>query len=186
MRRRLVSLLAVLSLFTGMNLVIAPAASAHPYCGQVWGSLARSAGSLSDGTLTDVRAGRHDCFDRLVLDIDAPLTGWSVRYVDHLTQAGSGSTVPVSGGARLEVVARVGVVPTDSFFVAPGRLVDTSSYRTFRDVAWVGSFEGVTTIGLGVRARLPFRVFVLAGPGEGSRLVVDVGHRWCAPGHRIC
>ncbi|WNB85837.1 hypothetical protein [Cellulomonas sp. ATA003] len=134
----------------------------------------------------NVRAGRHACFERLVLDIDAPLTGWSVRYVDQLTQSGSGFVVPVAGGARLEVVARVGVIPTDSFFVGPGRLIDTSSYRTFRDVAWVGSFEGVTTVGLGVRAHLPFRAFVLAGPGDGSRLVVDVGHRWCAPGHSRC
>jgi hypothetical protein len=29
-----------------------------------------------------------------------------------------------------------------------------------------------------VRARLPFRVFVLRGPGSGSRLVIDVAHRW--------
>ena len=186
MRRRLVSLLAALSLLMGMNVLVAPAASAHPYCGQVWGSGPRVAGSLSDGTLTNVRAGRHDCFDRLVLDIDAPLTGWSVRYVDQVTQPGSGFTVPVAGGARLEVVVRVDVIPTDSWFVGPNRLVDTSAYRTFRDVAWGGSFERVTTVGLGVRARLPFRAFVLAGPGDGSRLVVDVGHRWCAPGHSIC
>ena len=95
--------------------------------------------------------------------------------------------MPVRGGARLEVVARVGVVPTDAFFVGQGRtLVDTSRYRTFRDVAWAGSFEGMSTIGLGVRARLPFRAFVLPGPGTGSRLVVDVGHQWCATGHRDC
>jgi hypothetical protein len=36
----------------------------------------------------------------------------------------------------------------------------------------------ITKIGLGVRARLPFRVFALAGPGGGSRLVIDVAHRW--------
>jgi hypothetical protein len=30
-------------------------------------------------------------------------------------------------------------------------------YRTFRQVALAGSFEGQTTLGLGVRARLPFR-----------------------------
>jgi hypothetical protein len=45
-------------------------------------------------------------------------------------------------------------------------------------VGWAGSFEGQTTLGLGVRARLPFRAFVLPGPGSGSRLVVDVAHRW--------
>ncbi|MDQ1596268.1 MAG: hypothetical protein QOH40_2824, partial [Arthrobacter pascens] len=40
------------------------------------------------------------------------------------------------------------------------------------------SFEGYTTLGLGVRARLPFKVFTLAGPGSGSRLVIDVAHHW--------
>ena len=49
-----------------------------------------------------------------------------------------------------------------------------------------GSFEGQTTIGLGVRARLPFRVFVLAGPGSGSRLVVDVAHAGSARARAIC
>jgi hypothetical protein len=52
-------------------------------------------------------------------------------------------------------------------------LVNVAGYRTFRQVAWAGSFEGYTTAGLGVRARLPFRVFTLPG-----RLVVDVAHRW--------
>lgn len=53
-----------------------------------------------------------------------------------------------------------------------------AGYRTFRQVAYAGSFEATTTVGLGVRARLPFRVFVLAGPGTGARLVIDVAHRW--------
>jgi hypothetical protein len=30
---------------------------------------------------------------------------------------------------------------------------------------------------VGLRTRLPFRAFVLRGPGRDSRLVVDVGHR---------
>jgi hypothetical protein len=45
-------------------------------------------------------------------------------------------------------------------------------------VASAGSFEGYTSLGLGVRARLPFQVFTLDGPGSGSRLVVDVAHFW--------
>ncbi len=53
-----------------------------------------------------------------------------------------------------------------------------SGYRTFRQVRYVESFEAVTVFGLGVRARLPFRVFTLDGPDGGSRLVVDVAHRW--------
>jgi len=57
-------------------------------------------------------------------------------------------------------------------------LTNVRGYRTFRQVADAGSFEGETTIGLGVRARLPFRVFTLTGPGTTSRIVVDVAHRW--------
>ena len=53
-----------------------------------------------------------------------------------------------------------------------------AGYGTFRQVAWAGSFEGQSTIGLGVRARLPFRVLVLDGPGDDARLVVDVAHSW--------
>lgn len=187
MRRRLLTCLSVLSLlFTGA-LVTAPSASAHPYCGLVWGSLAKEDPGMSAGRLTAVRAAPHPCYDRLVLDVSAPLTGWSVRYVSQVVADGSGAVVPVSGGARLEVVARVGVDPSATWFGRVGdTLVDTTGYRTFRDVAWVGSFEGVTTIGLGVRARLPFRAFVLAGPGSGSRLVVDVAHQWCETGHTDC
>ena len=48
-----------------------------------------------------------------------------------------------------------------------------SGYRTFRQVAWADSRRHYTYFGLGVRARLPFRVFTLPG-----RLVIDVAHRW--------
>ncbi|GEA89791.1 AMIN-like domain-containing (lipo)protein [Cellulomonas cellasea] len=184
MRRRLSAVLATLLLLVGGQLLVAPGAAAHPYCGLVWGSQARSAGDLSAGTLVNVRAGRHACFDRLVLDVDAPLTGWSVRYVDRLVDS---SGADVRGGARLEVVARVPALATDSWFVGPGTIVEGgSSYRTLRHVAWVSIESGVSTLGYGVRARLPFRAFVLPGPGDGSRLVVDVAHRWCDEGHRVC
>lgn len=179
MHRRLRSLLVVVLLTLAGAVSTAAPASAHSSCGQVWGSLAKGEGQLSRGTVHDVRAGRHACFDRLVLDVDAPLTAWSVRYVDRVTQAGSGQAVPIRGGARLEVTAGVRAVRDDPFTLAGSDdLLDTSAHQTFRHVAWVGSFEGRTTVGLGVRARLPFRAFVLAGPGDGSRLVVDVGHRW--------
>lgn len=60
----------------------------------------------------------------------------------------------------------------------PAELVNVSGWRTFRQAALGDSYGGTTTIGLGVRARLPFRVFTLAGPGEHSRLVIDVAHKW--------
>lgn len=185
MVRRLGTLVALLLM--AVLVPAAPASAAGAYCGQVWGSGEERAGDhLSAGQLVDVRAGRHACYDRLVLDVDAPLTAYSVQYVDQVRADGSGAVVPVRGGARLEVVAGVPVIATDAFWREDGRIVDLSRYRTFRDVVFAGSFEGMTTVGLGVRARLPFRTFVLPGPGDGSRLVVDVGHRWCAPGRVRC
>ncbi|WP_347058863.1 hypothetical protein ABC795_00690 [Blastococcus sp. HT6-30] len=58
--------------------------------------------------------------------------------------------------------------------------MDVDDFRTFEQVAWAGSYEGRTTLGIGTRARLPFRTFPLLGtPGDDAvRLVIDVAHRW--------
>jgi len=60
-------------------------------------------------------------------------------------------------------------------------MVDVAGFDTFRQVASAGSFEGWTTLALGVRARLPFRVFLVRGApysDQALRLVVDVAHHW--------
>jgi hypothetical protein len=51
--------------------------------------------------------------------------------------------------------------------------ITLTGYPTFRDTRFGSSFEGVTQVGLGVRARLPFRVLQLS-----DRVVVDVAHTW--------
>ncbi|MGA8046624.1 MAG: hypothetical protein WCA30_10230 [Dermatophilaceae bacterium] len=183
-RSRFVSALAALLLSTSAAAAVAPAASAAPYCGIVWGSLAKSARPLSTGAVVGVRSGRHACFDRLVIDLRAASRpGYDVRYVSSVHADGSGAVVPLRGGAAIRVMVdapaydsqgRATYLPTNR-----RELVDASGYRTFRQAAWAGSFEGRTTIGLGVRARLPFRAFTLTDSATGTtRLVVDVAHRW--------
>jgi hypothetical protein len=129
--------------------------------------------------MTNVRAGRHACYDRLVVDG----ASWvRVRYVDKVTQDGSGEVVPLRGGARLEIVtSRADDVMTGEPTYSPAdrdEIVNTRGWRTFRQGAFAGSFEGQSTLGLGVRARLPFRVFVLEAKGRAPRVVIDVAHRW--------
>ncbi|XXC92426.1 hypothetical protein ACLLJJ_01895 [Streptomyces sp. A5-4] len=51
--------------------------------------------------------------------------------------------------------------------------VNLTGYKTFKDTKFGASFEGQTQIGLGVRARLPFRVLQ-----SGDKLTVDVAHTW--------
>ena len=169
---------AIAALAAGAALVAVPSASgagtatAAPYCGITWGSLAKTSAPLTGGRVAGVRAGRHACFDRLVLDMTGRAPGFDVRYVTTVRSDGSGFPVPVAGGARLAVVAHKGAtsVPT---------MPSVAGFTTFREVKWAGAFEGYTTIALGVRARLPHRVFTLYDASTNrSRLVVDVAHRW--------
>lgn len=161
----------------------AATAAAAPYCGITWGSLPESDAGMSMGaSLSDIRSGRHTCYDRLVFDIDGDVEGYDVRYVSVVHYDASGTPVPVSGAADLQIVVRVPAYDDSGNATYdpanPSQLVNVAGYSTFRQVAFAGSFEGQTTVALGVRARLPFRVFILDGPGDGSRLVVDVAHRW--------
>ncbi len=182
--RRILSLLFALVLGLTMTAGAAPSASAvQAYCGLTWGSLAKGSVpvGLSAATLDGVRSGRHQCFDRLVIDLNGHPGGHAVRYVSTVRAPGSGEAVSVRGGARLEVI--IGNPAYDasgrSTLVVRNRaeVVNVAGYSTFRQVALAGSFEGQTTFALGVRARLPFRVFTL-GSGADSRLVVDVAHFW--------
>ena len=148
------------------------AATAAPYCGITWGSLAKTSAPLAAGRVDGVRAGRHACFDRLVLDMTGRAPGFAVHYVFAVWNNWTGFAAPVAGGARLEVVAHKGAttVPT---------MPSVAGFTTFRQVKWAGSFEGYTTVALGVRARLPYRVFTLYDASTNrSRLVIDVAHRW--------
>lgn len=164
------------------------AAGSRPYCGIVWGSLAKSAPAMSGAPVTGARVGRHPCFDRLVIDLGGmPVAGYHVRYTDGLVNEDTGERVPVAGGATLMVTVRAPSHDADGSSTVPWRWAThvvtpeqfgAGGFRTLRDLVSAGTFEGQTTLALGVRARLPFRVFTLAGPGSGSRVVVDVAHRW--------
>jgi hypothetical protein len=133
------------------------------------------------GYLTNVRTGRHACFDRIVFDVDGKPSWFLVRYANVISTVGEGRPIPLRGGAKLEIILSVPSYNDTEETYEPANyreLTNVTGYQTFRQVAFVDSWEGETTIGVGVRARLPFRVFTLAGPGTTSRIVVDVAHRW--------
>lgn len=170
------------SLLTGaLALTAAPVTSASgPYCGITWGSLPESSLAMEDDVVFNARAGQHTCFDRFVVDVAGDAAGYDVRYVSAVGNT-AGQTLPLRGDADLQVSVRAPAYENGSPTYRPAKsaeAVDVSGYRTFRQVRYVESFEAVTVFGLGVRARLPFRVFTLDGPDGGSRLVVDVAHRW--------
>jgi hypothetical protein len=132
---------------------------------------AAPAGAQATPTLTDVRAGGHTGFDRVVFEFGGAVPEHHVRYVDQLVQDGSGNPVPVAGGADLEVVFqgadahRQDGSPT----VSPRRF--SPGLTAVKEVAQVGDFEAVVSYGIGVDRKRPIKVSTLSNP---PRLVIDV------------
>ncbi|WP_407547592.1 hypothetical protein QOM21_01100 [Streptomyces sp. Pv4-95] len=161
-----------------------PVAKAAPAaaCSTAWGSGTKSAANENTKPLKNITTSQNPCFDRMVFDIGSGpgKTGYHVGYVPAFHQDGSGERIPVGGGAILQIY-----VSTPSYDPASGRLtyagkagkplpgVNISGYKTFKDTKFGASFEGQTQVGLGVRAKLPFRV-----QQSGGQLIVDVAHTW--------
>jgi hypothetical protein len=120
----------------------------------------------------------------LVLDYADDADAFRVRYVSRIRGLDLPAPVDLRGGALLEIVVQTPYGEDEPSFWSgynpPNRreLVNVSGWRTFRQASLVEVYESQVALGLGVRARLPFRVFTLDGPGQGSRIVIDVAHRW--------
>jgi hypothetical protein len=137
MRRRLVGLVAAVLVAAGVGLVAPATAQAAPYCGITWGSLAKTGHGPTHGVVTGVRAGEQTCYDRLVVDLGRGATGYTVRYVSGVPYQARGGTIPLRGGAFLEIV-----VSSPAYDPATGRatyspanpreLANVTGYRTFR------------------------------------------------------
>lgn len=173
MNTRLKTFVMAIVLAIAAAILLPLTASASTHCPTGWGSLPKSVQDLRQGEVDGVRTGRHQCFDRVVVDIDGPPGGYLVRYVDQVTADGSGQTVTTPGGARLQLTVQN---PSYSNTRLGTRLANVTGYQTLRSVVYAGSFEGYTTYGVGVRARLPFRVFRI--PGSHGKIVLDVAHKW--------
>jgi hypothetical protein len=183
--RTLLAGLAVLAMSLAVTFA-GVAVATEGYCGISWGSTAKINERHVSGPITAVRAGHHACFDRLVVEVacaqpSSCAPGYRVSYVPAVLSEGEGRPLLLRGDADLQVTV---LAPA---YDAQGRpTVDatgdvgeaTSGFPTIKEVAGAGSFEGQTTFGVGVRARLPFRVFTLSGPDQRARLVIDIAHRW--------
>jgi hypothetical protein len=125
-------------------------------------------------SVTDVRVGRHEGFDRVVFETGGTGTpGWDVRYVDGAASQGSGDPVEVDGQAVLEVALTGVGYPYDTGldeFPIGGRVwaADTVGVT---EVVFDGTFEGRSVAFVGTGAQAPFRVYLLENP---TRVVVEI------------
>jgi hypothetical protein len=160
-------------------------AAATPYCGITWGSTSKSGGTLSQASLIATRTGRHACYDRVVFEFNGRVSGYTVRYGQTYTDGEGLALSPyTAGAAQLTVTLQAPAYDDSHSSTYPHRTGDHVAnvvrYETLRDVVFGGSHEGYTIFAVGARAQLPFRVFVLAGPGVHSRIVLDIAHKWQA------
>ena len=134
----------------------------------------QSAGALL--VTTDMRFGRHDGYDRLVLDLAGTGTpGWRARYVGEAMGQASGSAIDVAGGAVIDVMVQTIMYPGEEGnpeYAGPVAILPPAG-GAIREVRWAGIFEGTLQVVIGVESEEPFRVFMLEDP---LRVVIDVQH----------
>jgi len=154
-----------------------------------WNTADETAAPYSTDALYLVRVGQHDCYDRVVLDINGPNeVGYLVRYVPVVTADGSGDPIPVAGGAALMVIIHTPPLGFDSGGHQPGKVfantgdhlypaAELDGWRSLRAVRFAGYFEGQSTLAVGVRDNLPFRVFTQLDPtSQIRRIIIDIAH----------
>jgi len=126
-------------------------------------------------TVSDIRIGGHDGFDRVVFEVGGTGTpGWDVRYVDSASSQGSGDAIDVAGDAVLQVTLTGAGYPYDTGVeeYAGGPLTSAGT-TVVTEVAWDATYEGTSVAFIGATTRYPFRVYALADP---ARVVVEVAH----------
>ena len=127
-------------------------------------------------TVSDIRVGGHDGFDRVVLEVGGEGTpGWDVRYVDQPSSQGKGDPVEVAGDAVLQLTLTGAGYPYDTGVeeysaTAPLSAPDTEAVT---EVVFDATYEGTTVTFVGTTTRAPFRVYLLEAP---TRVVLEVAH----------
>ena len=125
--------------------------------------------------LTDVRAARHEGFDRVVFEFRNALPGYDVRYMSGpVREDGSGKAVTLAGNhvarIRMENALDADLTQEDAPLTYTGPRRFRPGTPVVAELARVGGFEAVLTWAAGLQDRVDFRVSTLSAP---ARLVVD-------------
>ncbi|HEV7535574.1 MAG TPA: hypothetical protein VGP90_08065 [Acidimicrobiia bacterium] len=133
--------------------------------------------------LTDVRAGVHECSERVTFEFKpmpgdaAGPVGWKVAYeTGPITEDGSGRPVAVKGDAHLVVhlsaqsadLTKADAPPT---YTGPTSLEAAGATR-IQQIRKTGDFEGYITWVIGLDKQRPFKVTTQDDP---ARVVIDIG-----------
>ncbi len=128
-----------------------------------------SGGSVATSQVAAVRIGRHDGYDRFVIEFSGGIPSYTVTRQTSatFTRSPKGDVVTLDGSAGV-------VVTVQSITNWTGYTGDTSfkpGYPCMREALMIQNFEGVQQWGIGVGGTPALRVFTMTAP---DRLVVDI------------
>ncbi|WP_030912497.1 AMIN-like domain-containing (lipo)protein [Streptosporangium amethystogenes] len=130
--------------------------------------------TVASPTVTGARFGRHQGFDRVVIDLNGEVPGYTARWVPELVQDGSGDRVDVKGGAYLQLAISPAVAHSGAGKPTwTGGPIFQAQLGNVQSVVKTGDFEGVVSVGIVLDHRAPFRVLEQKSP---NRLIIDVAH----------
>lgn len=125
-------------------------------------------------TVSEVRAGSHGGFDRIVVELDGEgAPGWYVSTDKAPTADGSGLPISYEGDTALVIDVRGVQMPTDA--TGDPAPVHNAAEGVVHSVDVQGVFEGMQRIVIGLADDNPsYKVTLLDSP---TRIVVDVTRR---------
>lgn len=125
-------------------------------------------------TITDVRVGTHDGFDRVTFEyVGEGELGWIVQYEDNPRSDGRGDPIQFDGNVGLVVMLHSVAIPPDA--TAETFLDDVAGPAggIINEVVNDSIFEGYHTFVVGLDQEVPYRIARLDDP---SRVAIDLVH----------
>lgn len=124
-------------------------------------------------TLTDVRAARHDKFDRVVFEFaGSALPSYHVEYVDRpVRSCGSGDVVPLAGDGYLLVRFQPARAHTDAGEATVKDRERRPNLSVLKELKLICDFEAEVSWVMGLASPNRYRAIDLSAP---PRLVIDI------------
>ncbi len=125
---------------------------------------------------SDIRTGRHDCTERVVIEFagTGELPGYRVQYVpdDEVTDSPRGELVEVAGAATLVISAAAWMPDMEGVGYSGPREFVPTNVEAIEQLVQLENFEGMFQWAIGLDRERPFAVTTLQDP---IRLVLDIG-----------
>lgn len=122
--------------------------------------------------VVDLRYARHASFDRVVIDIEGRLPGYTTRYVKTHHYDGSGAEVPIRAGLDIVLFPAYAHFPSGRSCYDGPTLV-RPKLPALKAIAFTGDYEGYVSFAFGLDGRNPYRIWRLHDP---QRIVIDFRH----------